>query len=53
MFCLIGEDEEDDLLETVTGRVCFIHFLSKFILAHQESLLKCNFFFLFLYVDIQ
>lgn len=45
MFCLNEEDEEDDLLETITGRVCFINFLSKFILAHQESLQKCFFFF--------
>lgn len=44
MFCLNEEDEEDDLLETITGRVCFIHFLSKFILAHQESLQKRDFF---------
>lgn len=29
MFCLNEEDEEDDLLETITGRVCFINFLSK------------------------
>lgn len=45
MFCLNEEDEEDDLLETITGRVCFIHFLSKFILAHQESLQKWDYFF--------
>lgn len=47
MFCLNEEDEEDDLLETITGRVCFIHFLSKFILAHQESLQKWDFFSFF------
>lgn len=40
MFCLNEEDEEDDLLETITGRVCFIHFLPKFISAHHESLQK-------------
>lgn len=49
MFCLNEEDEEDDLLETITGRVWFIHFLSKLILAHQESLQKRDFLFFFIF----
>lgn len=29
MFCLNEEDEEDDLLQPITGKVCFINFLWK------------------------
>lgn len=45
MFGLNEEDEEDDLLETIAGRVCFIHSLSFWLI---KSLCKnCDFFFFF------
>lgn len=48
MFCLNEEDEEDDLLETISGRVCFIHFSLRVHLGSPKSLCRNVILFLFL-----